>query len=58
LPVANAFAFEKDLPNCVGVKIVPDAQHAPGLENPMEVAKLITEFAQSRATMRALAAAD
>lgn len=57
LPVEDAFSFEKDLPKCVGVKLVPDAQHAPGLENPAEVAKLIAEFAQSRAKSASAAAA-
>ena len=57
LPVKSAFAFERDLPKCVGVKIVTDAQHAPGLENPDEVAKLITEFARSRVKRKSAAAA-
>ena len=34
LPVEDAFKYEKDLPNCVGVTLIPDAQHAPALENP------------------------
>ena len=39
LPVEDAFKYEADLPNCVGVTLIPQAQHAPALENPDFVAK-------------------
>uniref|UniRef100_A0A7S2N1Z3 AB hydrolase-1 domain-containing protein n=1 Tax=Haptolina brevifila TaxID=156173 RepID=A0A7S2N1Z3_9EUKA len=48
LPVEDAYKFERDLPNCVGVKIIPDAQHAPALENPAVVAEEIIAFATSK----------
>lgn len=34
LPVEDAYKYQEDLPNCVGVTLIPSAQHAPALENP------------------------
>lgn len=47
LPVEDAYEFEKDLPDCVGVRLIPSAQHAPGLENPAAVVQMIEQFAVS-----------
>ena len=47
LPVEDAYEFEKDLPDCVGVRLIPSAQHAPGLENPAAVVQMIEQFAAS-----------
>lgn len=44
LPVEDAEKFREDLPNCVGVEMIPDAQHAPALENPAYVAKQVIRF--------------
>ena len=46
LSVDDAFKYEQDLPNCVGVTLIPDAQHAPALENPSFVAEQIIDFAK------------
>ena len=43
----DAYEFEKDLPDCVGVRLIPSAQHAPGLENPAAVVQMIEQFAVS-----------
>jgi len=48
LPVEDAYAYERDLPNCVGVTIIPDAQHAPALENPAFVADAVVKFALAK----------
>mmetsp|Transcript_148782 Transcript_148782/g.270793 ORF Transcript_148782/g.270793 Transcript_148782/m.270793 type:complete len:512 (-) Transcript_148782:120-1655(-) len=50
LPVEDAYQYEKDLPNCVGVQLIPDAQHAPALENPAFVSNQFIEFAMQRAS--------
>lgn len=46
LPVEDAYKYEQDLPNCVGVQLIPDAQHAPALENPPYVAEQLIAFAK------------
>ena len=48
LPVEDAYKYQKDLPDCVGVTLVPDGQHAPALENPPFVAEQIIKYAKSR----------
>lgn len=57
LPVKDAFAYEKDLPDCRGVQLVPDGQHAPALENPKFVAEQIIAYATSDVGSRKAAAA-
>jgi len=57
LPIEDAYKYEADLPNCAGVKIVPEAQHAPALENPAFVADAIIEFAKSKVWEKAPATA-
>jgi len=57
LPVEDAYKYEKDLPNCVGVTLIPDAQHAPALENPPFVAEQIIKFAKSKVWEKVPAAA-
>jgi len=44
LPVEDAQKFGDTLPNCAGVVMIPDAQHAPALENPAFVAKTVIEY--------------
>ena len=51
LPVEDAYKYEKDLPDCVGVTLVPQAQHAPALENPAFVAQQIIDFAKKPAPL-------
>jgi pimeloyl-ACP methyl ester carboxylesterase len=46
LPMRDAYAFERDLPGCVGVRLVPGAGHTPQLEDPDAVALLIAQFAR------------
>jgi len=48
LPVEDAYKYEADLPHCVGVQLIPEAQHAPALENPSFVAEEIIAFAKSK----------
>tara|TARA_B110001452_G_scaffold133972_1_gene111394 strand:- start:1468 stop:2835 length:1368 start_codon:yes stop_codon:yes gene_type:complete len=48
LPVEDAYKYQADLPNCVGVTLVPDAQHAPALENAPFVAQQIIDFTKSK----------
>jgi pimeloyl-ACP methyl ester carboxylesterase len=48
LPVEDASKYKEDLPNCVGVTLIPEAQHAPALENPAFVADQIIAFATKR----------
>jgi len=55
LPVEDAYKYQKDLPNCVGVELVPNAQHAPALENPDYVSKSIIDFALKVAAEREVA---
>ncbi|KAL1524655.1 hypothetical protein AB1Y20_019542 [Prymnesium parvum] len=57
LPVADAYKYQQDLPNCVGVTLIPDAQHAPALENPSFVAEQIISFAKSKVWEQTAAAA-
>mmetsp|Transcript_35587 Transcript_35587/g.105508 ORF Transcript_35587/g.105508 Transcript_35587/m.105508 type:complete len:448 (+) Transcript_35587:56-1399(+) len=45
LPVEDAFKYQEHLPDCVRVELIPDAQHAPALENPAYVADAIVRFA-------------
>jgi len=47
LPVEDAAKFEALLPNCAGVRLIPDAMHAPALENPAFVTKSVAEFAKT-----------
>ena len=44
LPLADAYAFEADLPNCAGVVEVPGTGHSPHLEDPERVAGYIADF--------------
>ena len=44
LPLADAYAFEADLPNCAGVVEVPGTGHSPHLEDPERVAGHIADF--------------
>jgi len=46
LPVEDAYKYQEHLPNCVGVQLIPSAQHAPALENPHFVAKTVIDFAK------------
>jgi len=48
LDPADAEKYREDLPNCVGVHMIPDAQHAPALENPAVVAEQIVKFAKDK----------
>jgi len=48
LPPSDAAKYQADLPDCVGVRMIPNAQHAPALENPDFVANALIEFAKSR----------
>ena len=41
----DAYKYQEHLPNCVGVQMIPSAQHAPALENPSFVADTIIKFA-------------
>ncbi len=56
LPVEDSEKYREDLPNCVGVQLIPSAQHAPALENPPFVAAEIIKYAKSRVWERELAA--
>ena len=44
LPVEDAAAFARDLPDCAAVEIIPGSGHSPQLDNPPPVARLIREF--------------
>jgi len=48
LPVEDASKYEQDLPNCVGVTLIPSAQHAPALENPPFVAEQVIKYVTSK----------
>jgi len=48
LPVEDAYKYQEDLPNCVGVTLIPSAQHAPALENPAFVADQIVSYVTSK----------
>lgn len=45
LPLEDAYAFEKDLSQCVGVREVPGCGHTPQLEDPDSVALHVAQFA-------------
>jgi len=45
LPLDDAYAFERDLPGCVGVREVPGCGHTPQLEDPDAVALHVAQFA-------------
>lgn len=45
LPLEDAYAFQRDLPRCVGVKEVAGCGHTPQLEQPDAVALHIATFA-------------
>ena len=49
--------YEKDLPNCMGVTLIPDAQHAPALENPTFVSDAIIKFTKEKAWQKKAVAA-
>jgi len=44
LPLADAYAFERDLQQCVGVREVRGSGHSPHLDNPVEVVSLLRDF--------------
>ena len=44
LPLSDAYAFERDLQSCVGVREVPAAGHSPHLEQPDAVLAPLQEF--------------
>ena len=45
LPVADAYQFEKDLQQCVGVREVAGCGHTPQLEDPDSTALHVAQFA-------------
>ena len=45
LPLEDAYAFEEDLKQCVGVREVPGCGHTPQLEDPDSVAVHVAQFA-------------
>lgn len=47
LPVEDAQKFEETLPNCAGVVMIPDAMHAPALENPAFVAQTVIDYVKN-----------
>ena len=57
LPVEDAYKYEKDLPNCMGVTLIPDAQHAPALENPTFVSDAIIKFTKEKSWQKKAVAA-
>lgn len=52
LPVEDLYKYEQDLPNCEGIQLVPNAQHAPALENPEFVAQQIIDYTMKTAAKR------
>ena len=44
LPLSDAYAFERDLPRCAGVREVAGSGHSPHLDNPKAVLPLLREF--------------
>jgi len=44
LPLADAYAFQRDLPQCVGVREVAGSGHSPHLDNPQQVLDTLTDF--------------
>eukprot|EP00908_Phaeocystis_cordata_P020743 Transcript_32401.p2 GENE.Transcript_32401~~Transcript_32401.p2 ORF type:complete len:458 (+),score=211.60 Transcript_32401:185-1375(+) len=57
LPVEDAYKYQQDLPDCVGVTLIPQAQHAPALENPAFVAETIIKFTKEKAWQKRAVAA-
>ena len=53
LPVEDAEKFRDSLPVCDDVVMIPDAMHAPALENPAFVAKTVTEYVKKVAADKA-----
>ena len=47
LPVEDAAKFEASLPNCDGVVMIPDAMHAPALENPAFVSQTVIDYVKA-----------
>jgi pimeloyl-ACP methyl ester carboxylesterase len=47
LPVEDAAKFEASLPQCAGVVMIPDAMHAPALENPTFVAEKVADYVRT-----------
>ena len=46
LSPTDVYKYQADLPNCVGVSMIPSAQHAPALENPSFVAESLIAYAK------------
>ena len=44
----DVFAYEEHLPHCDGVRMIPDAQHAPALENPRFVEQALIAYAKGQ----------
>lgn len=44
LPVADAAAFARDLPKCVGVTEFAGSQHSPHMDNPAAVEEALAPF--------------
>ena len=44
LPLSDAYAFQRDLPDCVGVREVEGSGHSPHLDNPSPVVAHLREF--------------
>ena len=57
LPVEDAEKFRESLPNCEKVILIPDAMHAPALENPAFVAETIIKFTKEKAWQKRAVAA-
>lgn len=47
LPLSDAYAFERDLQRCVGVREVVGSGHSPHLDNPAPVVTQLKEFIQA-----------
>ena len=47
LPLEDAAAFERDLPDCAGVETIAGSGHSPQLDNPAPVVALIRKFAEA-----------
>ena len=44
LPLEDAYAFERDLPRCAGVKEVSGSGHSPHLDQPEKVLPHLQSF--------------